>query len=110
MKLPKLIHKRKLKLSEKIYNFFATINGLTVFVLNYFKYVLYPPYEFNETRKHMHELGVKTFPIVSLTGFIIGLVLAMQTQPVLQKFGATDVLPAMVALSVFRELGPVLRL
>jgi len=56
----------------------------------------------------MDELGVKTFPIVSVTGFIIGLVLAMQSYPVLQRFGATDFLPNTVALSVVRELGPVI--
>lgn len=56
----------------------------------------------------MIELGVKTFPIVSVTGFIIGLVLALQSLPVLQRFGATDFLPATVSLSVVRELGPVI--
>ena len=56
----------------------------------------------------MNELGLKTFPIVSVTGVIIGLVLAMQSQPVFQRFGASDFLPGTVALSVIRELGPVL--
>jgi phospholipid/cholesterol/gamma-HCH transport system permease protein len=56
----------------------------------------------------MDELGVKTFTIVSITGFIIGLVLGMQSQPVLARFGAEMFLPGMIALSVIRELGPVL--
>lgn len=56
----------------------------------------------------MDELGVKTLPIVSVTGFIIGAVLAMQSQPILARFGAESVLPAMVSLSVVRELGPVI--
>ena len=47
-------------------------------------------------------------PIVTVTGFIIGLVLALQSQPVLRRFGAGSFLPGMVALSVVRELGPVL--
>jgi phospholipid/cholesterol/gamma-HCH transport system permease protein len=67
-----------------------------------------PPYEIAEIRKHMDELGVKTFPIVSIMGLIIGVVLTMQSQPTLQRFGATDFLPSMVSLSVVRELGPVL--
>jgi len=67
-----------------------------------------PPYEFHEIKKHMDELGVKTLPIVSVTGFIIGVVLAMQSQPILARFGAESVLPAMVSLSVVRELGPVI--
>lgn len=56
----------------------------------------------------MDELGVKTFPIVGVMGFIIGLVLTFQSEPVLAKFGAEGYLPYMVSLSVIRELGPVL--
>ncbi len=67
-----------------------------------------PPYEFHEIKKHMDELGVKTLPIVSVTGFIIGVVLALQSQPIMARFGAESFLPAMVSLSVVRELGPVI--
>ena len=108
MNLPQIINRKKLSVSEKFYNFFATISGLTVFNMEFFKQVFIPPYEIHEIKKHMIELGVKTFPIVSVTGFIIGLVLALQSLPVLQRFGATDFLPATVSLSVVRELGPVI--
>lgn len=67
-----------------------------------------PPYELHEIKKHMDELGVKTLPIVSVTGFIIGVVLALQSQPIMARFGAESFLPAMVSLSVVRELGPVI--
>jgi len=108
MKLPRLKYGRRLRTSDYIYNFFASITGLTIFNLEFFKQVLIPPYEISEIKKHMDELGVKTFGIVSITGLIIGLVLAMQSQPVMQRFGASDFLPGMVALSVVRELGPVI--
>lgn len=78
------------------------------FCFRFLKNVFMPPYEFHEIKKHMDELGVKTLPIVSVTGFIIGAVLAMQSQPILARFGAESVLPAMVSLSVVRELGPVI--
>ncbi len=108
MKLPSPLNKKYMTFSEKLYNFFATITGITVFNLEFFKQLFIPPYEISEIKKHMTELGVKTFPIVSITGVIIGLVLAMQSYPVFQRFGATDFLPGTVALSVVRELGPVL--
>ncbi len=92
----------------KLKSFFVTISDLSVFALLFFKNVFLPPYEFAEVKKHMDELGVKTLPIVSVTGFIIGLVLAMQSQPVLVRFGAESFLPNMVSLSVVRELGPVI--
>jgi len=108
MKLPKIKSHSRLTFSEKVYNFFVTITGLTIFQIQFFKEVFLPPYDIPQIKKHMDELGVKTFPIVSVTGFIIGLVLAMQSEPVLAKFGATDYLPGTVALSVIRELGPVI--
>ncbi len=108
MKLPHQKYGRKLKTSDYIYNFFATITGLTIFNIQFIKEVFIPPYEISEIKKHMDELGVKTFGIVSITGIILGLVLTMQSQPVMQRFGATDFLPAMVSISVIRELGPVI--
>jgi phospholipid/cholesterol/gamma-HCH transport system permease protein len=93
---------------ERLDDFFKTIAGLFLYTVRFFSEVFVPPYEFGEIKKHMDELGVKTLPIVSVTGFIIGLVLAMQSQPVMQRFGAEAFLPSMVALSVVRELGPVI--
>ena len=88
--------------------FFETVSGLTIFSIGFFKEVFRPPYEFAEIKKHIEDLGIKTLPIVTVTGFIIGLVLAMQSQPVMVRFGAESFLPSMVSLSVVRELGPVL--
>lgn len=108
MKLPHFKYSRRLTVSDYLYNFFATITGLTIFNWEIIKQTFIPPYEIEQIRKHMDELGVKTLPIVSVTGFIIGFVLAMQSYPVLVRFGASDFLPGMVALSVVRELAPVI--
>lgn len=108
MNLPQIKYEKNAGISQTFYNFFANISGLTIFTLEFFKQLFIPPYEVLEVKKHMDELGVKTFPIVSVTGFIIGLVLALQSWPVLARFGATDFLPATVSLSVVRELGPVI--
>lgn len=91
-----------------IIEFFRDFGNMNVFMLRFFKECLLPPYDFAEIARHMYELGVKTMPIVSVTGIIIGLVLAMQSQPVLARFGAESFLPAMVSISVVRELGPVI--
>ncbi len=102
-------NQNKISTAEKRLNeFFQTIAELSLFTFEFLKRVFVPPYEFAEVRKHMDELGVKTLPIVSVTGFIIGLVLAMQSQPVMVRFGAESFLPGMVALSVVRELAPVI--
>jgi len=108
MNIPKHIYKRHLSFSELLYNFFATITGLTIFNWEIIKQVFVPPLEIAEIKKHMNELGVKTFPIVSITGFVIGLVIVMQSEPVFIRFGASDYLPGATALSIVRELAPVI--
>jgi len=94
--------------SKGIDFFFETVAGLALFSIQYFKNAFKPPFELAEIKKHIDNFGIKTLPIVSVTGFIIGLVLAIQSQPVMARFGAESFLPSTVALSVFRELGPVI--
>ena len=58
--------------------------------------------------KQSYSLGYKSFPLVAITGFIMGLVLTIQSRPTLADFGAVSWLPAMVAISIIREIGPVI--
>jgi phospholipid/cholesterol/gamma-HCH transport system permease protein len=88
--------------------FFLTITQLTWFLLKYFVEVLKPPYEFKEFLKQCFVIGYKSLPIVALTGFIMGVVLTIQARPTLAEFGAVSWLPAMVAISIVREIGPVI--
>jgi phospholipid/cholesterol/gamma-HCH transport system permease protein len=108
MSRKKLSYTIQPSLEKRLNDFFVMIAGLWTFSIEFFKNIFIPPYEIYEIRKHMYELGLKTFPIVSVTGFIIGLVVAMQTQPVLARFGAESNLPGSVGISIVRELGPVI--
>ena len=88
--------------------FFLEVSSLTIFTLRFFKEVFKPPYEFNELMKQSFLIGYKSLALVGITGFIIGLVLTIQSRPTLAKFGAESWLPAMVAVSIIREIGPVI--
>ena len=88
--------------------FFLEVSSLTIFTLRFFKEVIKPPYEFNEVMKQSFLIGYKSLPLVAITGFIIGLVLTIQSRPTLAKFGSESLLPAMVAVSIIREIGPVI--
>lgn len=92
----------------RLTEFFIMIAGLWHFQLQFFKQIFIPPFEIDQIRKHMDELGIKTLPIVSVTGFIIGLVITMQMQPVMVRFGAEAFLPGAVGISIVRELAPVI--
>ena len=89
-------------------DFFEDVAQLTMFFYRFFKEAVTPRYEFNEFLKQAYLIGYKSFPLVAITGFIMGLVLTIQSRPTLVEFGAESWLPAMVAVSIIREIGPVI--
>lgn len=82
--------------------------GMVNFSGRYFRQVLAPPYELNEQLRQFFEIGYKSLGLVSITGFIIGFVLALQAIPTLEPFGATALVPAMISIGIVREIGPVI--
>jgi phospholipid/cholesterol/gamma-HCH transport system permease protein len=52
--------------------------------------------------------GVNAVPVVCLLGFLMGVILAFQSAVPLGRYGARDVIPAVVAIAVLRELGPLI--
>jgi phospholipid/cholesterol/gamma-HCH transport system permease protein len=66
------------------------------------------PRYFTETIAQMDAIGVGSLTIIILTGFFTGGVLTLQTFPTLKYYGAQDQTGYLVALSLIRELGPVL--
>ena len=67
-----------------------------------------PPMNLREVIRQCYAIGNKSLGLVGITAFIIGLVLALQSRPTLVEFGAESWLPAMVGISIIREIGPVI--
>jgi phospholipid/cholesterol/gamma-HCH transport system permease protein len=95
-------------LSTYFKNVFKDAGNATLFTLRFFKEIFRPPYEIKEFLRQCYSVGYKSLPLVSITGFIMGLVLTIQTRPTLAEFGAESWLPGMVALSLIREIAPVI--
>src|SRR5437763_16333073 len=55
----------------------------------------------------MDRVGVQSIPIVSLVLFCIGAILALQMAPTLDSFGLVSTIPDIIAVAMFRELGPL---
>lgn len=89
-------------------NIFSDVGALTIFITRFFKEVFIPRYEFKEFLRQCYKIGYKSIPLVAITGFIMGLVLTLQSRPTLVSFGAESWLPGMVALSLIREIAPVI--
>jgi phospholipid/cholesterol/gamma-HCH transport system permease protein len=88
-------------------NNFYDVGNVTVFGSRFFKEIFTPPYEFKEFLRQCYIIGYKSLPLVAVTGFIMGFVLTLQSRPTLATFGAESWLPKMVALSLIREIAPV---
>jgi phospholipid/cholesterol/gamma-HCH transport system permease protein len=67
-----------------------------------------PPYDVPELFKQMVRVGVDSIPVVFLTGLFTGGVIALETYSGFQRFHAESFVGSVVALSVTRELAPVL--
>ena len=90
------------------YRFLSGVALFAIFTGRYFVELVKPPYEFKELLKQCYRIGFQSLQLVGITGFIMGLVLTIQTQPTLAEFGAESWLPAMISVSIVREIGPVI--
>ena len=107
--------KQTIKLSETTVaktrmfgNFLAMLADAFIFILRVFRETFSRNFEFREFLRQCFQIGYKSLPLISITGTIMGLVLAIQTRPALLNFGAVTLLPGMVAISLIREMGPVI--
>ena len=68
----------------------------------------FPPYRVRGIVKQVHFIGMKSVFVIVLTAAFTGMVLGLQGYYTLRKFGSEGLLGSAVALSLIRELGPVL--
>jgi phospholipid/cholesterol/gamma-HCH transport system permease protein len=100
--------KKNKTLVTTLKNTFIEAGNVTQFTARFFKEVFTPRYEIKEFIRQCYSIGYKSIPLVAITGFIMGLVLTIQSRPTLAEFGAESWLPGMVALSLIREIAPVI--
>ena len=62
---------------------------------------------FSLVREQIHFLGNYSLAIIGVSGLFVGFVLALQGYNILQRYGSAEAVGLMVALSLLRELGPV---
>lgn len=89
-------------------NIFNEAGDMTQFALRFFRELFKPAFQWREFSRQCFAVGYKTLTLITITGFIMGLVMTIQSRPTLLKFGAESWLPSMVSLSLIREIGPVI--
>lgn len=87
---------------------FQELGGATLFFLQGLILIFYPPFQLRKIMQQLYFIGFKSIFVISLVGLFTGMVIGLQGYYTLVKFGSEGVLGAAVALSIIRELGPVL--
>ena len=88
--------------------FFSEVGSILFFTGDVIRQFFQGPFEHRELVKQGYYIGNKTLPLIAITGFIMGLVLTLQSRPVMVDFGAESMLPGMISISIIREIGPVI--
>jgi phospholipid/cholesterol/gamma-HCH transport system permease protein len=83
------------------------LGAMAIFFARAFALIFHPK-QFVEIINQIYFIGARSASIVMLVGFFTGMVLGLQLYYVMNKFGAVGFLGTAVALSLIRELGPVL--
>lgn len=89
-------------------SFSEELGRIMLLVCSIIKQLILPPFELKNTFKQMVEVGIKSMPVVLITAVFTGMVLALQSYTGFRRFNAEIMVGTVVALSMTRELGPVL--
>ncbi len=95
-------------LGEAVAGHVNEMGRMLLFLLDTIRWSFSAPFRLDLLFQQMERVGVRSVLVVILTGVFSGLVLALQTFYATRKFGAETLVGVTVALSMTRELGPVL--
>lgn len=98
---------RKYIFSERIDEYFTDFHNAYKFFILFFKEVFKRPFHFREVVSQCFEVGLKSLSLITLTGFIIGIVFTKQSRGPLEAFGATSWLPSLMGIAIIKALGPL---
>ena len=85
----------------------GSIGDAALFALKAAREIVTPPFEIRETIRQVYELGLRSAPLIAISGVAVGVVLSMHTRASLERFGAEAMIPAGLALALVRETGPL---
>ena len=98
---------KKYLFSSGIDQYFIGIHKAYKFIALFFKEVFKKPFHLREVIDQCFEVGLKSLALISLTGFIVGIVFTKQSRPSLEEFGATSWLPSLIGIAIVKALGPL---
>ncbi|SOE20995.1 phospholipid/cholesterol/gamma-HCH transport system permease protein [Spirosomataceae bacterium TFI 002] len=94
-------------ISERITTWLLDFKKGIDFIVLFFKEVSRGKINWQEFFNQCYSIGLNTLPLISLTGFVTGIVFTKQSRPSLLEFGAESWLPSLVTIAVVRALAPL---
>ena len=85
----------------------AGVYDFSAFMGSFFVEAARTPFHWREIVRQCYDVGIRTIPLIALTGVITGIVFTQQSRPSLSAFGATSWLPSLVTLALIRSLAPL---
>jgi len=98
---------KKYIFSKGIDQYFSDVRDAYAFIIRFFKEAFRKPYHLREVVNQCYEVGMKSLLLITLTGFIVGIVFTKQSRPALEEFGATSWLPSLMGIAIIKALGPL---
>lgn len=95
-------------IGRAVIRFAENLGRILILLFLTVRQLIFPPFEVRNMFKQMLEIGVRSLPVVVITAIFTGMVFALQTFTGFKRFGAEALVGTVVALSMTRELGPVL--
>jgi phospholipid/cholesterol/gamma-HCH transport system permease protein len=77
------------------------------FGLQALREALRPPFEMKELLRQLYDIGSRSVPLIAAAGFAVGIVMSMHSRSSLERFGAEAMIPTVLALSLAREIAPL---
>ena len=95
-------------LGTKAVEFIRYVGSISIFLGEIIYWMFHPPFRVKYMVKQTEKIGASSLPIIFLISLFTGMVLALQSAYQMQKMQAEMYIASLVALSMVRELGPVL--
>jgi phospholipid/cholesterol/gamma-HCH transport system permease protein len=92
-------------LSKGLDDYFIGVSKAVSFAGRFFREAFKAPFHVRQIINQCYEVGLKSLPLITLTGFITGMIFTKQSRPSLEVFGATSWLPSLISIAIVRALG-----
>lgn len=90
-----------------MHSILETVGDYVLFSWRSFRDGFRHPFEFQETIRQIDEIGSRSVPLILACGLALGMVMSLHTRVSMVRFGASSLIPAVLTVAFFREMGPL---